>query len=73
MIDQNGLGLRGISAKDLSPGDIGVFYKNGSGGHIGIFYGYDDNGSALWIHCTGMPRNNVVLSTCGFDHYYTIP
>ena len=73
MIDQNGLGLRAISAKDLSPGDIGVFYKNGSGGHIGIFYGYDDNGSALWIHCTGMPRNNVVLSTCGFDHYYTIP
>ena len=73
MIDQNGLVLSPISAKDLQPGDVGVFYKNGSGGHIGIFYGYDDGGSALWIHCTGMPRNNVVLSTCGFDHYYTIP
>ncbi len=73
IIDQNGYGLKAISAKNLQPGDIGVFYKNGSGGHIGIFYGYDDNGSALWVHCTGMPRNNVVLSTCGFDHYYTIP
>ena len=72
-IDEDGYGLKAISAKELQPGDVGVFYKNGSGGHIGIFYGYDDNGSALWIHCTGMPRNNVVLSTCGFDHYYTIP
>ena len=73
IISQKGFGMKSISANELKPGDIGVFYKNGSGGHIGIFYGYDDNGSALWVHCTGMPRNNVVVSGCGFDTYYTIP
>ncbi len=72
LIDQNGFGLKRISASSLQPGDIGVFYKNGSGGHVGIFYGYDDDGNALWIHCTGQPRNNVVVSTCGFDNYFAI-
>lgn len=43
-----------ISAAELIPGDIGLINMIPAGGsnHVGIYAGKDQNGTAMWLHCT---------------------
>ena len=66
------LGLKRISASELMPGDIGLEAPPGDkSNHIGYFAGYDENGKANWVHCSG--SSGVTCNTTnGFRIYYRL-
>lgn len=39
--------------------------------HVGIYIGVDENGDALWCHCSG-DANTVVIDNFEFNHYYRV-
>ncbi|WP_026659372.1 C40 family peptidase [Butyrivibrio sp. AC2005] len=68
-----GLHLSQISYSQIKPGDIGFISAPGAkSNHVGIFVGIDeDSGRGKWVHCSGVPRNTVVLDTTNmFSVYY---
>ena len=66
------LGLEQIGFGELQPGDIGLQAVPGAASnHIGIFLGLDENGKALWVHCSGSGRVVVNNTNC-FRLYYRL-
>ncbi|MCM1412644.1 MAG: NlpC/P60 family protein, partial [Lachnospiraceae bacterium] len=66
------LGLEQINFGELEPGDIGLQAVPGAASnHIGIFLGLDENGKALWVHCSGN-GGVVVNNTNCFQMYYRL-
>ncbi len=68
-----GLHLSQISYSQIKPGDIGFISAPGAkSNHVGIFVGIDEaTGRGKWVHCSGAPRNTVVLDTTNmFSVYY---
>jgi len=66
------LGLEQITFGELEPGDIGLQAVPGAASnHIGIFLGLDENGKALWVHCSGS-GGVVVNNTNCFRLYYRL-
>lgn len=66
------LGLEEIGFGQLMPGDIGLQAVPGAASnHIGIFLGMDENGKALWVHCSGN-GGVVVNNTNCFRLYYRL-
>ncbi len=75
--DFTGGQFKKVYDSELKPGDVGLLregYSTGSGNanHIGIFVGRDESGNAIFVHCTGAPRNIVVCGMQNFKVFYRI-
>ena len=59
--------FKAITESKLIPGDIGLINKQATGNenHVGLYVGKDQNGRAMWLHCTSKASEGCSTVTTG--------